>query len=65
MYIVIFNFKNGDTPNYVGPFKDYKDAEYFRTQWVHRFTEDKGSISLVRIETPKTPDQCRLPQYAK
>jgi hypothetical protein len=65
MFIVIFKFANGDLPNYVGPFENYKEAEYFRSQWQYHFSKEKGEMSIERVETPKTPSECRLPKYAK
>lgn len=65
MFLVIFKFANGDTPNYVGLFDNYKEADYFKQQWAHTFTKDKGEMSIVRVDKPKTPSECRLPAYAK
>jgi len=65
MFIVIFKFANGDSSNYVGPFKDYKEADYFKQQWLYHFNKEKGDMTIQRVESPKTPHECQLPKYAK
>lgn len=59
--IVIFSFHSTHLCNHVGPFDNVKEAEVFMHQWRQRGGADVKDIRVVRLDTPRTPEQCRSP----